>query len=259
MGIHGAEKNTKSVVSLLNSEGKSSVLIVCEHASNFVPEKYKDLGLSKVVLQSHIAWDLGANKVALHLSKLLDAPYVKGEVSRLVYDCNRPINAASAIPEKSEIFDVPGNVNLSQEEKTERIDEIYLPFEGCLAKAISAFSTLPVIIAIHSFTAVFQNKPRSVEFGILHDKDTRLADAMLNVAHKHTSLVTLRNQPYGPTDSGVTHTITTHASPINAPSVMIEIRNDLITNDVECESIASMLHGLITEALSKMKATSANQ
>ncbi|MBL1405249.1 MAG: N-formylglutamate amidohydrolase [Hyphomicrobiales bacterium] len=256
MGIHGTEKNTvptsSPVVSLLNSQGKSAVLIVCEHASNFVPEKYKDLGLSKELLQSHIAWDPGANKVAMHLSKLLDAPYVKGEVSRLVYDCNRPINAASAIPEKSEIYEVPGNMNLSQVAKKQRVEEIYQPFEDCLTHALSAFSSPPAIITIHSFTAVYANNPRTVELGILHDKDTRLADAMLNVADKHTSLVTLRNEPYGPTNRGVTHTITTHASPINAPCVMIEIRNDLITNEIECKNIAVMLHSLITEALSKM-------
>lgn len=243
------DQHSNKVVSLINSQGKSPVLLVCEHASNFIPDRYSNLGLSNEVLQTHIAWDPGAHKVASHLGEMLDAPYVKGEVSRLVYDCNRPISAASAIPQKSEIYDVPGNLNLSQTDKNERIDTIYRPFEACLAKTVSSFSATPLIIAIHSFTAVYANKPRLVELGILHDSDTRLADSMLSVAPKHTSLLTLRNDPYGPNDLGTTHTITTHASPINAPNVMIEIRNDLITTDTQCENIAVMLDGLIKEAV----------
>lgn len=248
MGFKGGTINVDSAVSLVNSQGKAAVLIVCEHASNFVPAKFADLGLSKDVLQSHVAWDPGADKVAQHLSKLLDAPYVKGEISRLVFDCNRPKSAPSAIPEKSEVFDIPGNQNLSVADRDARVSEIYQPFEDCLAKAVSNFETLPAIITIHSFTAVYAKVSRVVELGILHDKDTRLADAMLAVANKHTSMVTLRNEPYGP-ENGVTHTLTTHANPISAPSVMIEVRNDFLTTDAQCEDIAIMLHGLIVEAL----------
>lgn len=248
MSFKNTSVSAKSVVSLVNDQGKSAVLIVCEHASNFVPTKYASLGVANDVLQSHVAWDPGANKVAMHLSKLLDAPYVKGEVSRLVYDCNRPQSAASAIPEKSEVYNVPGNQNLSDIEKSNRFQEIYQPFEDCLAKAVASFETPPAIITIHSFTSVYAKVSRSVELGILHDDDTRLADAMLSVANKHTSLVTLRNEPYGP-ENGVTHTLTTHANPINVPSVMIEVRNDLIQTDADCEDIAIMLHGLIVEAL----------
>lgn len=249
MGFKSGTVSSDSVVSLVNSQGKSAVLIVCEHASNHIPSVYADLGISKELLESHITWDPGAHNVAMHLSKLLDSPYVKGEVSRLVYDCNRPTNVASAIPEKSEIFDIPGNMGLSDAERNERIKNIYQPFEDCLARTVSNFKIPPVIITIHSFTAVYADVPRSVELGILHDKDTRLADAMLAVANKHTALVTLRNEPYGP-ENGVTHTLTTHANPINVPSVMIEVRNDLIKTDAECENIATMLHGLINEALS---------
>lgn len=248
MNVEGSTHNSKSVVSLVNDQGKSAVLIVCEHASNHVPSKYADLGLSKDVLQSHIAWDPGAHKVASHLSKLLDAPYVKGEVSRLVYDCNRPPDAASAMPEKSEKYDIPGNRGISSAERDERIYDVYLPFEKCLADTFSAFKTPPAFITIHSFTGNFLDKPREVELGILHDTDTRLADAMLSVADKHTKMVTRRNEPYGP-QHNVTHTLTTHAMPSKVPNVMIEVRNDLITTDEECEQVAFMLHKIIKEAL----------
>ena len=54
----------------------------------------------------------------------------------LVYDCNRPPEAQSAIPEKSEIYDIPGNTQLSPAQRQERIERVYRPFEAALRAQI---------------------------------------------------------------------------------------------------------------------------
>ena len=101
MSLAAENENNFSPVSLINEEGRFPALIVCEHASSHIPDIYGDLGLNNEALRSHIAWDPGAGEVAIHLSKLLDAPYVRGEISRLVYDCNRPPEAVDAMPARS--------------------------------------------------------------------------------------------------------------------------------------------------------------
>ena len=40
------------------------LLIVCDHASNVVPQSLSNLGVSKETLSTHIAWDIGARRVA---------------------------------------------------------------------------------------------------------------------------------------------------------------------------------------------------
>ena len=74
----------------VNEEGRSPYVLICEHASSLLPRKLGTLGLSEAELQSHIAWDIGAEKVARLLSRLIDAPLLLQRYSRLAYDCNRP-------------------------------------------------------------------------------------------------------------------------------------------------------------------------
>ncbi len=241
-----------SPVSLINKNGKSAMLIVCEHASNFMPSQFENLGLSNDLLDNHIAWDPGAAKVALHLSELFDAPYVQGEVSRLVYDCNRPPESVEAMRDKSETHDIPGNQNLSGSERRYRIENVYEPFKRCVEDALVRLPANSVLVTIHSFTAVYFGQKREVELGILHDTDSTLADGMLSIAHNHTDLVTKRNEPYGPED-GVTHTAQVHGVANGIPNVMIEIRSDLISTPKDCKTTAEMLHRLIGEALSNLE------
>ena len=79
----------QKAVLVSNARGRSPFVIVCDHASNRIPEKYGDLGLSGTERLSHIAWDPGALAVSHQLSDLLDAPLVQSTVSRIVIDCNR--------------------------------------------------------------------------------------------------------------------------------------------------------------------------
>lgn len=228
------------------------MVVLCEHASHFIPEAYGALGLSDEARTSHVAWDPGANLVAERLSGLFGAPYVRGEVSRLIYDCNRPPEAESAMPARSELFDVPGNVGLDQAERERRTRSVYEPFKGCLEEVMAKAGQGAALVTIHSFVPVYHGKPRAVELGILHDADTRLADAMLEAAPRHTTMNTLRNEPYGPED-GVTHTLKLHGLANGVPNVMIEIRNDLVATPEACTQVADMLHGLISEALAAVE------
>ena len=233
-------------VAVLNAEGKSSVVIVCEHASCFFPDTFDDLGLAGDALQSHAAWDPGAMAVAQFLSERLDATLVASGVSRLVYDCNRPTSAPDAMPEQSEAIRVPGNENLTPAQRAGRATHYYEPFRAHLAETIAA-KLKPVVVTVHSFTPIYHGKKRAVEIGVLHDNDTRLADAMLKIADAHTSANVQRNAPYGPED-GVTHTLREHAIREGHLNVMLEIRNDLIKTAEQQYEMAKMIAGWIANA-----------
>lgn len=234
--------NTDSVrqngatVSVTNAGGRRELVLVCEHASNYIPPQFDGLGLDESALQSHIAWDPGARGVALHLSALLDAPVVTQNVSRLIYDCNRPPDAEAAMPAVSEIFAVPGNTSLTSIERDLRTLTYYHPFADALTSLVDTrinVRTPPALITIHTFNPTYSGAVRAFDLGILHDVDTRLADLLLDTMGDQRRFDVRRNQPYGPRD-GVTHTLKTHALPHGLPNVMIEIRNDLVaTPDAE--------------------------
>ena len=256
MVTHEIHKPFQSVETI-NPDGVGPALILCEHASNHIPPEFGELGLIPDALNSHAAWDPGARAVALGLSAALNAPLVAGCVSRLVYDCNRPPEADTAIPARSEIFDVPGNTNLTVAEKMCRIETVYDPFCTAVENVIAARQVAgrqTVLITIHSFTPVYFEEHRDVEIGILHDRDSRLADAMLDMSHRLPHRRIDRNQPYGP-DDGVTHSLKLHGISNALPNVMIEIRNDLLTSEVREVAMASELLELIAPALSTLGLT----
>ena len=219
-----------SAFEVVNAAGASPYVLVCEHASNRLPKSLKGLGLPPEALQFHIAYDIGAEGVARLLSRLLDAPLVLQRFSRLAYDCNRPPESEGAMPEVSEVTPIPGNRNLTAEAKLQRIREIYWPFHQALADLLderTCAGRKSVVVSIHSFTRVYKGKERSVELGILYDRDGGIASKLI----KAFPNVDVRlNEPYGPKD-GVLHTLNMHAAPRGLKSAMLEIRNDLIANE----------------------------
>ena len=240
---------------IMNADATGPVVIVCEHASNHIPDGYDGLGLTCAARDSHIAWDPGAEDVAQGLAEAFDAPMIAGRISRLVYDCNRPPEAPSAIPARSAGIDVPGNAGLSQEARAARIKEVYAPFSQALDDLIEArrrADTPCALITVHSFTPAWQGVPRAVEIGILHDADTRLADAMLAGADPVRAIV--RNAPYGPED-GVTHTLRRHGLDKALPNVMIEIRSDLIATAAQQAQITRELSSMLRAALARIGVT----
>lgn len=241
---------------MINAGAKASVVLVCEHASRDIPAHFDGLGIDAAARESHVAWDPGALSVAREMSDELDAVLVAGRVSRLVYDCNRPPEAIGAMPAQSEIFAIPGNATLDEAARAERVARYYEPFRATLAATIKRVDA-PVIVTVHSFTPIYHGKPRRVEIGILHDSDTRLADAMLAVAPEFTDLKVERNEPYGPQD-GVTHTLKEHGLVHGHPHVMLEIRNDLITTEAEQQQMAAMISNWLRAALARPEMKDAN-
>jgi len=237
---------------VLNPEGAAPICLVCEHASAFIPASLDHLGVAPEHRESHAAWDIGGRALAVQLSEILDAPLVMSRISRLVYDCNRPPSAPDAIPSKSEVIDVPGNATLSDQDKAERVAAVYHPFRERLFTMLDGFETPPVLVTIHTFTPVWHGTPRAVELGLLHDSDDALAKAML--AHAPTGVNTQLNAPYSVTD-GVTHTLREHGIARGLANVMIEVRNDLVSDAQGVARFASILATMLTEALAVQEVT----
>lgn len=230
------------------TEGAPPFLFLCEHASPRIPAFLNHLGLPPEARKAHIAWDPGAADVAREMAALTGGGLIEARISRLVYDLNRPPHAPSAMAAKSEIYDVPGNRDLTPEQRLERTNAIYLPFHAAARAHIAALcasGTPPILITVHSFTPVYHGKPREVQFGIIHDTDDRLARAILTHAPK--GLITRLNQPYSAAD-GVVHTLQMLATPCQLPHAMLEIRNDLIATPSAAKEVARALVPVLRRA-----------
>lgn len=236
---------------VVNENGASPYVIICEHASNRIPRSLGTLGLSQADLQRHIAWDIGAEGTARMLSKLLDAPLVLQTYSRLVYDCNRPPESETAMPKLSETTVIPGNANLTPDERLARVVEIYRPFQNLIATVLDRRATADlraIPVSIHSFTKLYHGKERGVELGLLFDRDAWLANQLVK---SFAGINTQLNEPYGPKD-GVMHLMNLHAAPRGLHHLMVEIRNDLIETERGQQEWAQRLSVPLIQAGTKL-------
>jgi predicted N-formylglutamate amidohydrolase len=238
-------------VIVINESGRSPVLLVCEHAGKVIPQSLGPLGLAAEDLTRHIAWDIGAEAVSLKLAKALDAPLVLQRYSRLVYDCNRPPDSPDAMPVMSETTRIPGNENLSPDVRFARIRSIYRPFHDRVSQLLdrrAANKAASLIVTMHSFTPTYKGTRRHLDLGVLHDRDSRLADLVLRLCGRMKDIVVRRNEPYGPQD-GVCHTLNLHGGARGLHHVMLEIRNDLINQEAGQTQWASRLADIMQQAV----------
>jgi predicted N-formylglutamate amidohydrolase len=235
-----------------NEAGAGPFLLLCDHASNRIPEGYQSFGFAADQLELHIAWDPGALAVASLLSARLDSPLFWPDVSRLVIDCNRPLDAASLIVVESEGRPIPANRELSTAERARRIDHVHVPYhdaiDACLARRVAA-GVVTVLIAVHSFTPTYLGKARPWQVGIVFDEEARMANALISGLTAEPALTVGVNEPYSPADL-VYYTVSRHARPHGLLAAMIEIRNDEIADEAGQRAWADRLADILLDASS---------
>jgi predicted N-formylglutamate amidohydrolase len=215
---------------IVNEAGRAPVLLICDHASNAVPSRLAGLGLDEATLALHVAWDIGAAVVTRHLAVLLDARAVLSGYSRLVIDCNRPLDDPTSIAGESDGIEVPGNFGLSPADRAARADACFHPYHTAIDGELAGFTAggvVPAVISVHSFTPMMRGFARPWHVGILWDKDRRLPVPLIAALAADPALVVGDNQPYSAREPAG-HSVHTHAALAGLPHVAIELRQDLI-------------------------------
>ncbi|HKN29179.1 MAG TPA: N-formylglutamate amidohydrolase [Roseiarcus sp.] len=238
------------VVAIERADAPSPVLLVCDHASNHLPSRYGSLGLTADDLLKHFAWDPGALAISRRLSELLDAPLAYGCVSRLLLDVNRDPSEFDSIVEIADGVMVPGNAALSTAERERRVTEVYTPFhaavEGLLAERAGR-GIRSALVAIHTYAPSLHGIARPWHCGVIFARDARMGEGLVNGLRAEAGLAVGVNEPYAPSDR-VYHTMSRHGEDNGIPAVMIEVRNDLISNDDGQKAWAMRLAPLLQSA-----------
>jgi predicted N-formylglutamate amidohydrolase len=234
MGTTGMPRQNADLlapVRTVNANGRGPFAIVVDHASNRIPPRWGDLGLSARDRVRHIAWDPGALGVSLKLSDLLDAPVVHSTVSRLVIDCNRDLDAPDLVPTISETTEIPGNAGLTADDRTWRLAAAHAPFHGAIDRVLDARAAAGLetfLICMHSFTPTYRGVARPWPIGLIHARDTRYTSALRDaLAADAPDLNIGWNEPYSALN-GVTYTLEHHGDGRGLDSTMIEVRHDEI-------------------------------
>lgn len=227
--LSDADADAVAPFETIHAKGRGPFVVVVDHASNRIPFQYASLGLPPSERIRHIAWDPGALAVGLRLSDLLDAPLVHSTVSRLVVDCNRFFDQPTLMPEIAERTPVPGNRNVSEAERADRIARYHAPYHAAIDRLLAARrdeGLETVLVCMHSFTPVFFGATRPWQIGLLPAPDERFTRAFFEaIAAESPELIMGWNEPYA-SGQGVSYTLDHHGLEVEA--TMIEVRHDEI-------------------------------
>jgi len=236
--------------SVLNPGAASRLLLVADHAGREIPRRLANLGLSANALERHIAWDIGVAGLGEQLTALLDATLIAQRYSRLVIDCNRHPERADAICEASDETEIPGNVGLSTESRTQRVEAVFAPYHARIAAELDArmaAGARPLVVALHSFTPVMGPAPRPWRFGVLHLGGSPFSEAMLSQLRAAFGADLVGdNEPYRM--DGTDYTIPWHAVRRGLDYLELEVRQDLIGDEDGQTDIAEQLAPLLKAA-----------
>jgi predicted N-formylglutamate amidohydrolase len=226
--------------SIENAAGASPFFLTCDHAGRRIPRALGDLGLAAAEFERHIAWDIGAAGLMSRLAARLDAFAIAQNYSRLVVDCNRPLDSQTLIAQRSERTDIPGNANLTNEERQQRIDEIFHPYHTRIERELDARRAggrPTILVTVHSFTPTYLDVARPWQVGILYHRDTRLAHALLRVIRDEGEWVVGDNEPYSVSDTS-DYAIPVYGVRRGLANVELEFRQDLIADAASQEKWA---------------------
>ncbi|MGJ4804518.1 N-formylglutamate amidohydrolase [Luteimonas sp. SDU82] len=219
-------------VQVLRADAASPWLLIADHAGQAVPAALSRLGLPQHELDRHIGWDIGIAGVTARLAERLDACAILQAYSRLVIDCNRPLDAPGSIVERSDGTEVPGNAGIHASARQRRIDAIFRPYHARIAVELdrrAAAGRPTLLVAMHSFTPEMGGHRRPWHAGVLYQRDTRMAHALLDALRDEGDLVVGDNEPYAVSDA-TDYAIPVHAERRGLPHVELEIRQDLIAD-----------------------------
>ena len=234
---------------VLNLDAFSDFVFVCDHADNIVPRSLFGLGLDGVYLSSHIAYDIGALSVSKALANSFKAPVIWQKYSRLVIDCNRQIDHKGLIPAVSDGITIYGNQSLIERDRRDRINLIFKPYHKEIGRLLDKREKIvsnTFFISIHSFTPIMDGIKRPWKIGVLSGTDKDFSSRVLELLRSRYDFCIGDNEPYQVDSKDFT--IPEHARKRNLPSVLLEIRQDLIDSEKKRQFWIKTIKSVLSKA-----------
>lgn len=228
---------------IIPGDPSHSLVILGDHAMNRLPAEYGDLGLPAEAFKRHIAYDIGVEDVTRKLSAELGVPAVLGCFSRLLIDPNRGEDDPTLIMKLSDGMVIPANHPLTAEERELRLNRYHRPYHDAVSTVVAETwrksGKPPLVISLHSFTHAWKGIARPWHAGVLWDTDSRAVIPLIDALRTDTSLIVGDNEPYDGALRG--DTMHRHCSMTGLAHALLEIRQDLISNESGVNSWVSRL------------------
>jgi predicted N-formylglutamate amidohydrolase len=210
-------------VEVLRHGTSAIALITCEHASAEIPHPWTLSPEDSWLEGTHWTFDLGARALSGELCEALETVGVLARFSRLVADPNRPTEADDLFRTTAGGRPIVMNLRVDAIDRDRRL-ALWEKYHRTLHREVER-SRAETLLAVHTFTPVYEGVQREMEIGVLFDEEEELAQrvrAELASEGFHVAM----NAPYSGKD-GLMYSVDRHAKQHGRRALEIEVRQDL--------------------------------
>jgi predicted N-formylglutamate amidohydrolase len=209
-------------------QGLGSIVLTCEHATNRLPFRLRRTADERRILDSHWGWDIGAWQLTRDLARGLRTSAIGGRWSRLVIDLNRRADDAGLVRSEAGGVVLSWNRDVDAPEVERRLLDYHAPYHMEVDRLIMrrlVRGVRPLLFAVHTFTPVFDGRPRRFDVGVLYERHGSLAHR-LGRSLRREGLDVRYNQPYSGM-AGMMYSADRHGKHHELPCLELEANHTL--------------------------------
>lgn len=200
------------------------VILSCEHASEDFPAGFRLPEEDGWLRGTHWAFDVGIAPFVRSLAGALGAPAVLCGFSRLLVDPNRPPDSHTLFLTEAEGRPVVLNRDVDAEERKRRM-ALYEGYHAAFDLMVGS-TDAATVVSLHSFNPTYGGQRRSLEVGVLFNRDEALAHGVWK-AFVDDGFDCALNEPYSGKD-GFIYAAERHGLKHGRQVLEMEFRNDLL-------------------------------
>lgn len=209
------------------------LVLTCEHARHALPSPIRARRREREILASHWGWDIGAWDLTRRLSQDLGATTVAFRWSRLWIDVNRRIDDPTLVRREIEGLPLKWNLDLSTAEIERRVLAGHAPFHEEIDRQLLRRvirGVRPLLLAVHSFTPIYDGRTRQFDIGVLYERNSDLAHR-LGRSLRAAGFRVRYNQPYSGM-AGMMYSADRHGRHHDLPCLELEVNQAMFARGV---------------------------
>ncbi|HHH11454.1 MAG TPA: hypothetical protein ENK23_05200 [Sorangium sp.] len=241
MAIATPATATEQAVEVIGgSAAGPDLLLSCEHASRHLPAPWQWQAQDHWLRHTHWAYDIGAATLTRQLAQQTGAAAALSRFSRLLIDANRPTDSDTLIRRQAQGRPVLLNAAVSAQDRARRLAywRGYHRALGEQAQALARRHQDGVLLALHSFTPLYEGHVRELALGVLFDAEQGLGEKLLLWLRDRMAPLwqpmpggaqgaVKLNEPYSGRE-GLIYSAQHHAEVTGLRAIEMEVRQDLI-------------------------------
>ncbi len=218
-------KQLTDAVEVRGGHRDTHVFLTCEHATQRMPFGWRWPDRDRRLIDTHWAYDMGAREMTHALAEGLNAFAVLSRYTRLLVDPNREEGSPTLFRTHAEGLPVELNTHLLDDvERHKRMEKLWRPYHEAIDRELVQ-SNASILLAIHTFTPLYEGVRREVEIGVLFDREEELAEELAAGIGARGYRVAL-NEPYSG-KHGLMYVGERHAARRQRRAIELEVRQDL--------------------------------